>query len=282
MCWSGQASASLALLGYTGAYFEYRKMRKHQEGWGDKHGLRAITTVYFSLMETLQAVNYTVLDTPGFLSSLFSLLGYLHICFQPFFISFIALSFIPKKRRDYWMKYVLFFSTVSALALLSRLLVNTPLPGCFSRGCTPVITMDSILNLKVLFMKTIGCSNTSFLSYHGDWHIAWQWVLNDCSVLIAAYFFTVFILPLFYGVYLAVISYTLFGPIAAILLSNNPDEFGAIWCLIAIGLVSSVKIPAWERFVSVKHVSWKDTWIATFLLINKLHQCFHRARGVVS
>lgn len=278
MCWSGQASATLAILGYTGAYLEYRKMRKHQQQWNDKYGLRAVGTFYLSLMETLQAVNYTALDGPGFLNSLCSLLGFLHVCFQPFFISFIMLSLIPKQRRAYWMNYTLFFSTISALALLSRLLISPSLPGCFSQYCTPVTTMNSLLNVTVYFTKTVGCTHTSFLSYHGDWHIAWQWVLNNCSLCVYPYIFTVFILPWFYGPYIAVISATLFGPIASILSSSNPDEFGAIWCLIAIGLVSSIKIPAWERIITVKHESWKESWKAIFLRINQLHKkLYHTA-----
>ncbi|KTD43090.1 DUF5765 domain-containing protein [Legionella parisiensis] len=275
MCWSGQASACLALFGYTGAFFEFRKMRKYQQRWNDTNGLRGITIFYLSLMETLQAVNYLVLNTPGFFNSLCALLGYLHVCFQPFFISFMYLSWLPKKRRMYWMKYAMFFSAISAIALLSRLSTSHSLPGCFSQHCTPVVSMESLLNLKTQFGHTIGCAKTSFLSYRGDWHIAWQWVLNNCSYFVFTYYFTVFVFPCFYGVYLAVLASSLYGPVASIFLSTNPDEFGAIWCLIAIGLVSSVKIPILDKFFTVTHESWKDTWEAMFLRLNKLHKSFY-------
>ena len=274
MCWSGEASACLAVLGYTSSYFEYRKKKKLQQCWNDVYGLRAMGIFYFSLMETLQAVNYMVLDIPGFFNSLFSFLGYLHICFQGFFVSFMTLSLIPKKRRDYWMKYALFSSTVTAIALLSRLVVSPSLPGCFAQYCTPVPSMYSILNMKTHLTQTVGCSSTSFLSYPGNWHIAWTWVLNNCSFLIFTYLFTLFTLPCLFGVYYCVIAYILLGPIASIMSSTNPDEFGAIWCLISIALVSSLKIPPWERFLRVEHESWADTWIAMRPKLDKIKKKF--------
>lgn len=279
MCWSGQASATLAILGFTGAYLEYRKMHRYGQQWNDKYGLRAVANFYFSLMETLQAANYTVLDAPGFLNSFYSFLGYLHVCFQPLFISFMTLSLIPKQRCDYWMKYVLFFSTISAVCLLSRLIINPSLPGCFSCHCSPVPSMDSLLYLSTHFSKTIGCTHTSFLSYHGDWHIAWKWLLNNCSVAVYSYIFTVFMLPFLYGTYLTVITYTLCGPIASIYLSTNPDEFGAVWCLIAIVLVSTIKIPAWERILTVRYEAWNETVKHTLLWMNQLQKNFGRNLG---
>lgn len=275
MCWSAEASVSIALIGYAVTYSEYRKMRKHQQPWSEQYGLRGIATFYLSLMETLQAVNYTVIDTAGFWNSFYSLLGYVHISFQPLFVSLFCLSFIPKKRRVYWMKYALFFSMLSAVVFLSRLVISPSLPGCFSRHCSPVISMDSLLSLNVFFTKTVGCAKTSFLSYPGDWHIAWQWVLNNCSALEYAYFFTVFVLPCCYGAYLCVLSFALCGPIAAIFLSNNPDEFAAIWCLITMGFVGSLKIPIWNRMITVQHESWRDAWHSMHRRLNQWHRRFH-------
>ena len=276
MCWSGQASAALAVFGYTGAYLEYKKRCKYHQKWNDTYTLRAASIFYFSLMETLQAVNYTVIDAPGLLNSFCSLLGYLHVAFQPFFTNFMMISLIPKKRREYWMKYVLFFSTISALAWLSRLVISPSLTGCFAEQCSPVISMDSLLNLTIFCSKTVGCSQTSFLSYHGDWHIAWKWVLNNCSLGVFPYIFAVFILPCFYGTYLTVILLILCGPGISIFLSTNPDEFGAVWCLIAIALVSSLKIPALEKILTVRSDSWKETWRLTSLWIYQSHKNFKR------
>ncbi len=260
MCWSGEASAVLTSFGFAGAYFEFRKMRRANEVITDTHGLRGICIFYFSLMELLQAVNYTVLDTPGYLNALFSKLGFLHITFQPFFITFCCLSLIPKQRRAYWFKYAILFSSISAFSFLTRFIIHPSLPGCFGSHCEPVKHSLDLFNPLIYLTKTCGCSKTAFISYPGDWHIAWQWVLNNCAFTEYFYIFTSFILPLFFGAYRAVIGYTLCGPVLAIFLTSNPNEVGAIWCLFSIAIISFLKIPIIERFVTVKHVSFKASF----------------------
>ena len=275
MCWSGQASTVLAVFGYTCSFFEFKKMVHYRERLSDTHGLRGIGIFYFSLMETLQATNYIYLHTPGKMNSLLALLGYVHICFQPFFISIVMLSLIPKARRTLWMRVSMICSTISAIAMSSRLLINDSLPGCFSCHCIPVEHMNQLLHLSTFATKTVGCAHDKFFAYRGNWHIAWQWVLNGCSALAYTYWFTVFILPLFYGAFLAVVSSTLCGPVIAIFSSDNSDEFGAIWCLIAIALVASVKIPTWERILTVKHESWRQTFQAFLRLCRKWRNSFY-------
>jgi hypothetical protein len=275
MCWSGQASTVLAVFGYSCSFFEFKKMIRYKETLSDTHGLRAIATFYLSLMETLQATNYLYLHTPGKINSLLALLGYVHICFQPFFISLIMLSLIPKARRKLWMRVSMICSTISAIAMSSKLLINDSLPGCFSCHCIPIEHMNQLLDVSIFATRDIGCAQHNFFAYRGNWHIAWQWVLNGCSALSYTYFFTVFILPLFYGAWLVVMSSLLCGPIISIFSSDNPDEFGAIWCLIAITLVASIKIPAWERILAVRHESWRDTMQAGLSLLRKWRASFH-------
>lgn len=275
MCWSGQASALLASFGYTCSFFEFKKMVHLREKLSDTHGLRGIAIFYFSLMETLQATNYLYLYTPGKINSLLAFLGYAHVCFQPIFISLMMLSMISKVRRQIWMPVSMICATISSIALCSMLIINESLPGCFADHCIPVENMNQLFDISVFLTKSIGCGLHDFLAYRGNWHIAWQWVLNGCSFLVYIYIFTVFILPLFYGAFLAVTTALLFGPVFSTLLSDNPDEFGAIWCLIAIALVSSIKIPAWERIVTVKHDSWRQTLDTCFELFRQWRTSFY-------
>jgi hypothetical protein len=77
MCWSGQASATLATIGFTSTAYVAIK--------GEDKALW-IPLAYFSLMEMLQAATYTVIDQCGLpLNQLLTLFGALHITFQPFF-----------------------------------------------------------------------------------------------------------------------------------------------------------------------------------------------------
>ena len=91
MCWSGEASAVLATAGLgTTAYAAYRK--EPAAIW--------MPLGYFSLMELLQAFTYSVIDQCSLPSNqIATLLGYLHIAFQPFFINAVSMHFIPDQAR---------------------------------------------------------------------------------------------------------------------------------------------------------------------------------------
>ncbi|PSN19490.1 hypothetical protein C7271_07095, partial [filamentous cyanobacterium CCP5] len=87
MCWNGQASATLATLGFASTAYVAIK-GEDPKLW--------VPLVYFSLMEALQAATYTVIDRCGLpLNQVLTLLGYVHIAFQPFFINACSMHFIP-------------------------------------------------------------------------------------------------------------------------------------------------------------------------------------------
>src|SRR5437763_17098815 len=91
MCWSGEASAVLATAGIgTTVYAAY----------GKEPAAIWVPLGYFSLMELLQAFTYSVIDQCGLPSNqIATLLGYLHIAFQPFFINAVSMHFIPDQVR---------------------------------------------------------------------------------------------------------------------------------------------------------------------------------------
>jgi hypothetical protein len=263
MCWSGEASFVMATIGLVGAAYEVKKTRRTSpngtgsnwkvDGWTGKYSLRALTLAYFSLMELLQGFNYMVLSHPGPLNSLCAFLGYVHISFQPIFSSWFMLSFLPKARRMKHFKWVTCVSVVAILFMLAHLIKHPSLPGCFSNDCVPKKSMSNILHSKDWWGRnSIGCSQTHFRSYVGDWHIAWQWLLNGCSWLKTTYIFVSFFLPIFYGAYRVMLYTLIFGPVLAYFLTGNPDEWAAIWCLLSIAFLSGVKIPWLERLLTVK------------------------------
>ncbi|NEO26983.1 MAG: hypothetical protein F6K03_08820, partial [Kamptonema sp. SIO4C4] len=51
------------------------------------------------------------------------------------------------------------------------------------------------------------------------------------------YFFAVFLLPIVYGAWRLALFHLLAGPVAARMLTSNPSEMPAIWCLFSIGIV---------------------------------------------
>ncbi len=118
MCWSGEASTVLATIGLaTTAYAAHKK--EPAALW--------ICLGYFSLMEALQAYTYMVIDSCGNPNNqLATLLGYLHIAFQPFFINAISMYFIPQNAARKIAPYAYAICFASTILMLIHLY---PLPA---------------------------------------------------------------------------------------------------------------------------------------------------------
>ena len=145
MCWSGQASATLATIGTVTTLYA---------AWKGEPKPLWIALGYFTLMEWLQAFTYSVIGqcfAPS--NQIATLLGYLHVAFQPFFINALCLHFIPKRVADKaapWAYGSCFFSLIFMIIQLY------PFP--WAGHCDPHSTL---------------CGN-ELCSVHGNWHIAWE------------------------------------------------------------------------------------------------------------
>lgn len=95
----------------------------------NKYYYASIGTFYFSLMEIIQGFQYFVIDKcDNQINVLLTYLGYLHICFQPFFISIWLYEFVNKKKCfDNYLKFILGICFFGGLLLLSRVFVNDKL-----------------------------------------------------------------------------------------------------------------------------------------------------------
>lgn len=225
MCWSGEASATVAAIGLgSTVYAAYR--REPTPLW--------VALGYFSLMEVLQAYTYTVIDdchNPA--NQIATLLGYIHIAFQPFFGNALFMHFIPAEVRRKVQIPVYILCAISALFMLIQLY---PFPWAH------LCQVGKIL-----------CSQ-QLCSVHGQWHIAWDVPYNSLGdfdykipVLDAGFYtytITMFALPVLYGSWRMTIYHILLGPLPARLLTHNLNEFAAVWCLVSIGfLLIVVKTP---------------------------------------
>ncbi len=220
MCWSGEASLTLATAGFIGtAYAAYKK--EPLPLW--------LSLGYFSLMELLQAFTYTVInqcDNPA--NQIATLLGYLHIAFQPFFINAVSLLFIDQTRAKRVMPAVYTLCFIGTIMTLIQLY-----PFDWAGHCLPQRPL----------------CGTHLCSVSGSWHIAWEvptngignyfiehgWLLFRTGFM--AYTLTGFLLPLFYGSWRFTVYHMLAGPLLARMLTSNPNEYPAVWCLLSIGLL---------------------------------------------
>lgn len=239
MCWSPEASAVLVAAGTIATAVTARR-GEPAAIWG--------TLGYFTAMEGLQVAGYAVIDQCGApANKSVTLLSYLHIVFQPLVINLFALELVPTPVRLRARKWVLAVCAATIAIMLAQILPFPDLSRCLPG--TPLC-------------GEILCTVT------GTWHIAWQVPYNGLLVPFEgflgtqygfpAYMVCVFILPLFYGAWrFALVNLTL-GPVLASLLTDNPNEMPAIWCLLSIGIACISLSPVVRQSVSTK--TW---WGAT-------------------
>lgn len=198
-----------------------------------------VTIGYFTVMEALQALGYPVVDRCGNpLNQSVAFLSVLHIIFQPFFINAFAMELVPEPVRLRVRAAVYGACVLSAVAMLMQLY-----PFDWAGVCRP----GSVL------------CGPALCTISGEWHIGWEVPFNGLAVPLEqalglptpfpTYILAAFVVPLLYGAWRFVIFHALVGPILAILLTDNPNEMPAIWCLFSIGiLLVSLSPWLWRRF----------------------------------
>lgn len=216
MCWSGEASVVLSAVGVAGtAWAAYKK--EPPELW--------MCLGYFTLMEILQAYTYTVIgqcSDPG--NQIATLLGYLHITFQIFFINAVSLHFIDQGVAK---KLQPFVYTVCFAASIMMLIKVYPFAwaGLCEAGVRPMCGPE-------------------LCSVPGNWHIAWEVPVNNINDGFSWYFLAGFVLPVLYGSWRFTLYHLLMGPLLAYATTDNMNEWPAVWCLLSIGfMLIVVKTP---------------------------------------
>lgn len=238
MCWSGEASAVLATIGIaTTAYAAYKK--EPAPLW--------IALGYFSSMELLQGFTYMFIDNCGHpANQIATLLGYLHIAFQPFFINALSLHFIPKEKAAKVAPWTYAFCFFSVIVMMIQLY-----PMEWAGQC--------VQGVSTLCGETL-------CSVSGEWHIAWDvptnglgnWFADTAARGFPTYWAAAFLLPMLYGSWRITIYHILVGPLLADLLTDNPNEWAAIWCLLSIGiLILVVKTPIRKYMYVNKWFLWR-------------------------
>lgn len=242
MCWSETASYTMVALGSVGTGVCYMR--------GEPRGIW-ITLGYFTGMEALQAAGYGVVDQCGDPANrTITLLSYLHIVFQPLFINAFAMELVPCAVKARIRRWVWVAAGSSAAVMLLQIApidwAGTCRPG--TPLCGPAICLVS-----------------------GEWHIAWEMpyngLLNPVEDLTGigggfpTYMIAVFVVPLVYGAWRFVVFHALAGPVAASLLTSNPNEMPAVWCLFSIGVLAIALSPAIrQQFETSTWPVWPRSW----------------------
>ena len=235
MCWSGEVSLVMAATGV--GVTAYAAVRKEPPAiWG--------VLGYFSLMEVLQAFTYSVIDdcaNPA--NQIATLLAYLHIVFQPFFVNAVSLLFVPQqisKRISLGVYALCFVSTIIMLVQLY--------PFSWAGSCDT---------------SWVLCGS-QLCSVSGNWHIAWDIPINGLGndVGYPTYVLTMFVMPVLYGSWRITLFLFLVGPVLSYPLTDNINEWAAVWCLLSIGFLLIVVIGRVRRVLHVENwLLWPRRWL---------------------
>ena len=241
MCWS--ETASISMVGIGAAATVVTAVRGQPRAiW--------LTLGYFTLMEALQVGGYVVVDECGTTSNrTITLLSFLHIVFQPFFINAFAMELLPAPVRARLRRWVYSFCAVAALVMLAQLY-----PFEWAGNCG---VGDALCGVE-------------FCTVSGDWHIAWNIPYNGLFSSYAkvlgqfpSYTLAVFLMPMIYGIWRFVLFHVLVGPFLSSALTSNPNEAPAIWCLFSIGILLVALNPSARKFFQVNTWwVWPKSWQA--------------------
>lgn len=229
MCWSMAVSAGMVALGGAATAVTIRRR--------DPVAIPA-TLAYFTAMEGLQVWGYAVINqcgTPA--NEAVTLLSILHIVFQPLVINAFAMALVARPVA-LGMK-VLVFTLCAASSVLMLLQLY---PFAWAGACIPGSQL---------------CAER-LCTVSGDWHLAWDVPYNGLMTglplpaVVAgwgfpSYILAAFALPLLYGAWRLVVFHALAGPILAGVLTGNPNEVPAIWCLFSIAIILVALSPAIRR-----------------------------------
>ncbi len=218
MCWGLSASAGMAGLGAVAVAITMRRGRPSAV---------PLTLAYFSVMETLQAVGYLVVDQYGSpLNQKIALLSFLYIVFQPFLINAFAMALVPQPVKANVRGTVYAICAACAVVMLVQLY-----PFDWAGACRPGGAL----------------CGPSLCTVSGEWHIGWEVPYNGFMIPLErsvgmdapfpTYALAAFIVPICYGAWRFSIFHALLGPGFAMLLTNDPREMPAIWCLFSVGIV---------------------------------------------
>lgn len=228
MCWSSSASIAATAIGGVATLYAIKKgYPKAQIG----------TIAFFTLMELLQAVSYIWIGQCDVSQNqLLTYLSYLHISFQPTVLSAFMLSLAPEKTRKKWTPFAMSVGAgVSALFLINMF-------------------APMIWEIPQKFMCRIGDTmcGENVCTYRGNWHQAWRLPLLAISTQL--YSLPVFVIPLLYGLWRPSLYHFLLGPMLTKLLSDDPNEQPAIWCLFSIVLLSTIFLKPVRKHLKIDHI----------------------------
>lgn len=210
MCWSLGASSFFSVMAIVLAW------KFKSAGWA------RVAFGYWSLMELIQALQYTVIDDcGGFFNYWLTIAAILHLSYQPFFYCIYLLHFLEK--RNHVVGWGIVRVALVASTLLAARMIDMNPDDRYS--CDPDI--DPLCGRQVC-------------SYSTKIHVAWIAPLRTCDAEYLSPGWSLHGLfwiaaPVAMGAWWVATYELLTGPILAAIISDDKNGTGAIWCMYATG-----------------------------------------------
>jgi len=225
MCFSMEMSGSFAALGLFCSYWIYSRTNNKELASG---------VFFFFLMEFLQAIQYIFiapnLDSPicdTFVNQFLTVLGYLHICLQPYFTHVINASLT--KNPVYLEKYVVIkrLCLIGGALLFGKFLLSYQWPTNYIKPSTEWLRGDKIC------------------TFRGKYHLAWSIPMADGTYVIPGVGIHSFLMfaPFFAlyekkGMVIQGIFLFAFGPYLSSWITPDLMEQASVWCFFSIAQIS--------------------------------------------
>jgi hypothetical protein len=227
MCFSMEMSAAFAAIGLFTTYLAYSRTRNTALTCG---------VFFFFSMELLQAIQYFfIADTiesaecDTHTNKVLTILGFLHICLQPYFCHFINASLTKDTEHLAQYKVIKRLCLIGGFLLFCRFLLS---------GVWPSMDTQAIPSTEWMRGHKI-------CTFRGNYHLAWSVPMADPTYFIpgtAIHSFLMFApyVALYEKKYQVVqgIFLFVFGPYTASLITSNLMEQGSIWCFFSVAQIA--------------------------------------------
>jgi hypothetical protein len=233
MCWGVEVTGVMLAAGVAGAVVTWRR--------GEPAAI-PLTLLFFAAMEGLQLAGYLVIDQCGTPANrAVTALSMAHIALQPLVLTFFMLALVRPPLGRGGRQLVVALAGLASVVMVAQFLGWPGAPAC---------------------MPGRPLCGAALCTVSGNWHLAWTAPYADVfagaeqslgtNFGFPSYVFAVFILPLFYGAWRFALFHAAVGPVTANLLTSNPNEAPAIWCLSSVLILLVSLVPALRRFFAAR------------------------------
>ncbi|MCC7319869.1 MAG: hypothetical protein IT542_02715 [Rubellimicrobium sp.] len=236
MCWGIEVTGGMVAAGVAGAALTWHR--------GERAAI-PLTLLFFAAMEGLQLAGYTVIDQCGSpVNRTVTGLSMLHIALQPIVINAYMLALARPDMGLAGRRLVLGLAALASVVVAMQMFA-WPWTG---PACTPGRPLCGV----------------EWCTISGNWHQGWTVPYADIfagveqavgmNFAFPTYALAVFLMPVFYGAWRFALFHLLIGPVTATLLTNNPNEAPAVWCLASVLIALAVLVPPLRRFFMARHL----------------------------